>query len=416
MLERQPSRALSTGLPRTHYHDPVAHRFFEDLTELLSEVNDPMVEIRHDLHAHPELSYEEFRTSGVIRDRLVALGWDLAPCPTETGAVATLAGAKAGRRVMLRADIDALPVTEESALSYASSTSGVMHACGHDVHTAALLGVADLLARRRDELAGEFTLVFQPAEEVISGARAMISRGLFENHPVDAVIGAHVVSLAPLGFVGSRPGVMMSRGVTLAVAVSGRGGHAAMAVPEGNVVLAICHLVPRLDEVVAGLTFEGVNCVCSAGVVAVGTKNNVVPRHGLLRGTLRTFTDAQSDEALGRLNELLGEVAAKFDVSCELTIDESVPAVTNDEAVTAIAMASAARVEGVSVITFPPVTPSDDVSEFFAQAPGCYLFVGGAMADGSSGMHHAPDFAIDDGACRVAAGVLAAGAVDLAAR
>lgn len=393
----------------------MARTFTDDLPDLLELVYDPMVEIRHDLHAHPELSFQEHRTTQVVRERLSALGWELRPCPTETGAVARIVGAKPGRRVMVRADIDALPVNEESSLSFASKIEGVMHACGHDVHTAGLLGVADLLARRQNELVGEFTLLFQPAEEVVGGARAMIEGGVLDDNPVDFVIGAHVTSLAPVGLVATRAGIMMSEVHSFSVHLRGRGGHGALSTTEGNVVLAITYLAPRLAEVVSGLTYEGTNCACSAGVLSAGTANNVVPRLALLRGTLRTFTPGQQDQAIARLGNLLDEVESVFSVSCELQLNESTPAVNNNPSVVTRVMESAKKVVGAeNVATFPPVTPSDDVSEFLNRVPGCYLFIGGALADGSSGMHHSPDFSIDDQACRTVAGVLAASAVDLA--
>jgi amidohydrolase len=389
--------------------------FTNDLPELLDAVNGSMVDLRHDLHAHPELAFQEYRTTQVIKDRLAALDFEIRPCPTKTGAVARLVGGRPGSRAMIRADIDGLPVNEERDLPYSSMIEGVMHACGHDVHTASLLGVADILSRRRDELAGEFTLLFQPAEEVIGGAIAMIDGGVMNDNPVDFVIGAHVTSLAPVGVVATRSGILMSDGQTLSVHISGRGGHGAMSTVEGNVVLAVSDIAPRLSAVTEGLVYEGTTCACSAGVIAAGTANNVVPRRALLQGTLRTFTAEQKREALSRLRALLDDVARRFTVTCELRLDVGTPAVVNDADVTAAVRRSAARVIGAeSVIDFPPVTPSDDVSEFLNRVPGCYLFVGGALADGSSGMHHSPDFAIDDRACRVGAGVLVASAVDLA--
>ncbi|HEV3268607.1 MAG TPA: amidohydrolase, partial [Acidimicrobiales bacterium] len=251
----------------------MARSFIDDLPELLDAVHDPMVDLRHDFHAHPELSFDEHRTTRVVKERLVSLGFELRPCPTDTGAVARLVGAKPGKRVMVRADIDALPVTEERGLPYGSQNLGVMHACGHDVHTASLLGVADLLARRREDLAGEFTLLFQPAEEVIGGAKVMIDGGVLDDNPVDYVIGVHVTSLAPVGLVATRAGILMSDGQTLTVRIKGRGGHGAMATTEGNVVLAISHLAPLLGGVVDGLTYEGTDCACSAGVLNAGTAN-----------------------------------------------------------------------------------------------------------------------------------------------
>ena len=374
-----------------------------------------MVDRRHDLHAHPELAFQEVRTTEVIVERLRELGWELFATPTPTGAIAKLRGAHPGRRVLLRADIDALPVHEERDLAYRSRHDGVMHACGHDVHTAALLGVADLLARRQSELAGEYTLVFQPAEESLGGARAMIEGGFFDEHSVDYGLGIHVTSLAPVGVVATRPGVVMSEACSFRVVLRGRGGHGAMASTEGNVVLAVSALAPRLSEVVDNLTFEGANCACSAGVLAAGTANNVVPREATLRGTIRTFTADHVEQTRARLTRLLDEIATTFAVLYELNFDASTPAVHNDAAVTEVALASARSVVGPErVLQLPPTAPSDDVAEFWQRVPGCYLFVGGASSDGTSGMHHSPDFFVDDGALRVAAGVLAHGAITLA--
>ncbi len=387
------------------------------LSRLLDDVDGPMVEIRHDLHAHPELAFEEHRTTRVVARRLEDLGFEIRDCPTPTGVVARLRTAQPGRRVLIRADIDALPVTEErTELSFISRNDGVMHACGHDVHVAGLLGVADLLSRQRDELAGEFILLFQPAEEAIRGARAMIDGGVLEQNPVDVVIGAHVTSLAPVGVVATRPGIMMSYAQPLSVHIEGKGGHGAMSTTDGNVVLAVSELAPRLGEVVDGLIYDGTQCACSAGVLRAGTANNVVPRLAVLEGTLRTFTPEQRADALGRLDTLAADVASRFGVTCDVRVGDGTPAVRNDEQVTARVLASAASVVGdAGVLTVPPATPSDDVSEFLERVPGCYMFIGGALADGSSGMHHAPDFAIDDAACRVVAGVLATAAIDLAA-
>lgn len=393
----------------------MTHSISDDLPELLNEVEGPMVELRHDLHAHPELAFQEHRTTQVVRDRLISLGWELRSCPTNTGAVAVLRGAKPGKRVMVRADIDGLPVVEENHLSHASVNEGIMHACGHDVHTAGLLGIADLLSRRQAELSGEFTLLFQPAEEALGGAMAMIDGGVLHDNPVDYVIGAHVSSLAPLGFVGTKAGIMMSEAASLSVHITGKGGHGAMASVEGNVILAVSHLAPRLGEVIDGLVFEGTNCACSAGVISAGTAMNVVPRHAVLQGTLRTFTPDQRVEALARLEGLLRELETMFVVSCSLELTGLAPAVANNADVFEQVMRSAKKVVGESgFMTIPPFTPSDDVSEFINRVPGCYMFVGGAMANGTSGMHHSPDFNVDDGSCRILAGVLAQSAVDLA--
>lgn len=407
MLATHPSPS-----PNRSYHAYMDQR--TDLEPLIERATPAMVDLRHDLHAHPELSFAEHRTTAVIRDRLLELGWTVAPSPTETGAIATLSGTRPGRRVLVRADIDGLPVQEERDLSYRSTVDGVMHACGHDVHTAALLGVADVLAHA-DDLPGSYTLLFQPAEEGLGGARAMIDSGVLLRHPADVVIGGHVTSLAPTGFVGSRAGIAMSEATAWRVDLEGRGGHGAMAGADGNVVLALSQLASRLGEVVEGLGFEGVSCACSAGILQAGTANNVVPRTALLRGSLRTFTGDQLAEATGRFGNLLDDVERAFAVRCTLSFTGGTPAVVNDASVYESVMASARGVLGDDfVLAMPPTPASDDVSEFLNRVPGCYIFVGGALADGTSGSHHGPDFAVDDASVAIMAHVLSASAIDLA--
>jgi amidohydrolase len=232
---------------------------------------------------------------------------------------------------------------------------------------------------------------------------------------VDVVIGAHVSSLAPLGFVGTKPGVMMSEAASFSIHFEGHGGHGAMASTEGNVILAVSYLAPRLSEIVGGLSFEGTDCACSAGVISAGTAMNVVPRHAVLRGSLRTFTAEQQVEAIKRLRSLMRGVEATYTVTCTLDLYDVAPAVVNDADIYEQVMTAAAKVVGAAgVVTIPPFTPSDDVSEFMNRVPGCYMFIGGANDDGTSGMHHSPDFQVQDGSCRILAGVLAQSAVDLA--
>jgi metal-dependent amidase/aminoacylase/carboxypeptidase family protein len=208
---------------------------------------------------------------------------------------------------------------------------------------------------------------------------------------------------------------MMSEAASISIHIKGQGGHGAMASIEGNVILAVSYLAPRLGEVVDGLSFEGTNCACSAGVINAGTAMNVVPRHAVLKGSLRTFTADQQVEALKRLRSLMRGVEATFSVTCTLDLYDVAPAVVNDADIYEHVVTSATKVVGASgVMTIPPFTPSDDVSEFMNRVPGCYMFIGGANADGSSGMHHSPDFQVQDASCRILAGVLAQSAVDLA--
>ncbi len=384
-----------------------------DIDDLVGAAYPTMVELRHDLHAHPEVSFRERRTTEVIRARLDDLGWTVAPTGLDTGVVATLPGARDGRRVLLRADIDALPVDEEVDVPFRSTHPGVMHACGHDVHTAALLGVAEVLARL-DGLVGPTTLVFQPAEEGLGGARALVEDGLLDRHPADVVLGGHVTSLAPTGIVGVRPGVAMSRGEAFEITLDGTGGHGAMSTREGNVVLALAALLPRLEEVVARLATDGAPCACSAGVVSAGTANNVVPRRATARGTLRTFTPEQRATALERFDALLEQIARDFGVRAHAAWQGLTPAVVNDPTVTARVRAALVTALGdAHVVDLPPTSASDDVAELLERVPGCYLFVGGAPSDRPVGMHHAPDFFVEDASLRVMARSLLAGAIEL---
>jgi len=389
--------------------------FSADLPQLLERATDDMIDLRHDLHAHPELAYLEHRTTQVITDRLRSLEWDIQPCPTETGAVAVLDTGRPGKTVLIRADIDGLPVTEERELSFRSTTDDVMHACGHDVHTAALLGLADVIGQRRESLGGKFVVLFQPAEESLGGAKRMIDGGVLRDLGVDYAIGAHVTSLAPVGIVASRPGVIMSEANGFRVDIRGKGGHGAMASSEGNVVLAVSALAHKVGGAVHELSYDGGACACSAGVITAGTANNVVPRHATLQGTLRTFTDEQTTEARRRLDAILNEISTEYAVECTFHITSTTPRVENHVAVNERVEASARKVVGDDFVwRIPPASPSDDMSEFLRAVPGAYIFIGGGLADGSSGMHHSPDFAIDDAAVPMVASVLATAAVDLA--
>jgi amidohydrolase len=378
---------------------------------------DDMVDVRRWLHAHPELSFEEHRTSSMVRERMTALGATVERCPTETGAVFSFDGGVPGHTVLIRGDIDALPVTEEVDLPFRSVHDGVMHACGHDAHTAMLLGVADSFAGRLESLPGRYIFLFQPAEERVGGAKAMIEGGVLDDLSPTRALGCHVISLLPVGTVGMRSGIAMADAQALRIELSGAGGHGSTASTQGNVILAVSDLAASLPGVVEGITFEGVAGACNAGVVQAGTALNVLPRTAHLEGTLRTFTPEQKTDACGRLQALCDRVAERFEVEVDLAIGADAPPVTNDPAVTQLVEAAARRSLPVEqVITLPPLPASDDVSEFLNRVPGCYFFVGAARADGTSGMHHSPTFSIDEEALRVGATVLADAAVELARR
>ena len=387
----------------------------DDLAVRVDARFDEAVDLRRDLHRTPELSLAEHRTTAVLRERAAALGLREVGCGTQTGLALLLEGGRPGRTVLVRADIDALPVTEEVDVPFRSTVDGVMHACGHDAHTAILDGVGALLAARAEDLPGRYLLVYQPAEELLGGALRMIEGGLLEAVAPDAVTGLHVTSLLPTGLVGIRSGVAMSIAQRLEVAISGVGGHGAMAQTEGNVILAAAALASRLGDAAQGMEYEDTPCACSAGLVRAGTAANVVPRHAVVSGSLRTFTDEQHLQGVERLRALCAEIAAAHRVEVNLDLPPAVPAVVNDAAVTGhVRGAIEATLGSSAVIDMPPSPPSDDVSEFLQRVPGCYFFVGARPGPGLPPMHHAPDFAIDEGCLRVGMRSLTAAAVRLA--
>jgi amidohydrolase len=316
---------------------------------------------------------------------------------------------------VLRGDIDALPVQEPAARSWGSEVEGLMHACGHDVHVGSVLGAASVLASRREELPGRYIFLFQPGEEALCGGKVMVDGGALTVMEGASLVGFHVTSVIPTGMVALRAGIAMSEAHSLRITLRGPGGHGAVPTATGDVIRATAELVGRLGSVVAGLSYEGTDCVCSAGTLRAGTAVNVVPTSAVLTGTLRTFTDPQRVDAVGRLERLCAEVAAELGVSVDLELPEHTPAVVNDPDAVALVEAEAKAVLGdPAVLRMPPAAPSDDVSEFLAHLPGCYFFVGGAAADGSSGMHHSPSFFVEDDALRVGANVLVRGALALA--
>ena len=381
----------------------------------IGAVFDDMVDLRRSVHRRPELAFAEDATTALIRDRMAALGIDELARFTATGGIFALDGGRPGRTVVLRADIDALPIHEKEH-PLASRVDGVMHACGHDVHVAALLGVASVLAPRREELPGRFIFLFQPGEEALCGAKTMVEAGALDVLAGSHLVGFHVTSQAPTGLVALRQGIAMSEAHSLHITVSGPGGHGAIRTGRGDVIQATADLVTRLDSVAEGLDYEGAQCVCSAGTLSAGTAVNVVPTTARVSGTLRTFTDEQRADAFGRLRDLCAAIGSSHEVSVQLEVPEHTPAVVNDAAVTDLVEAEARAILGPDgVFRMPPASPSDDVSEFLDHLPGCYFFVGGASADGSSGMHHSPSFSVEDEALRVGAGVLLRSAMALAA-
>ncbi len=381
------------------------------------DILDEVVDNRRHLHRHPEVGFEERSTSDFIRKRLVELGVQLLECPTETGALGLLDSGRPGRTVMLRADIDALPILEDSGVAFSSDSDGRMHACGHDAHTAILLGVARTLSEQAESLTGRYVFVFQPAEEIVQGAKAMIEKGFFDRVQPDAAVGLHVWSTFDSGTVVTRPGVLWGGSDAFNIALSGPGGATYMMARAGNVVAAQAFLVERLHTVVEGLEHEGTPCNCLVGgVTADGGTWNVVPPSVRLRGSLRTFTRDMREEALDRLRGLLLETETEFSLQTRFEISHGTIPIQNDPDVTRVVDETARELVGdrASRLGRPMVT-SDDMAEFLAHVPGCYFMLGARPPDAETPpAHHSPGFRIDEDAFQVGVRVLTASAARLA--
>jgi amidohydrolase len=387
-----------------------------DTAAAIDAVYDEMVDLRRAVHRQPELAFAEHATTALIRDRMAALGIGELTRVLDTGGIFALDGGRPGRSVVLRADIDALPIHEEATGSSPSDIDGVMHACGHDIHVASLLGVAHALSARREELPGRYIFLFQPAEEALCGAKRMLEAGALDLMADARLVGFHVTSQIPTGIVALREGIAMSEAHALRITLVGPGGHGAIPTAKGDVIKATAELVTRLGTVATGMTYEGASCVCSAGMLSAGTAVNVVPTTATVSGTLRTFTEEQRQEAFLRLQAVCDVIADSHGVVVELAFPEHTPQVVNDSRVTDLVEAASREVLGRElVIRMPPASPSDDVSEFLNHLPGCYFFVGGANVEGTSGMHHSPTFSVEDEALRVGAGVVLRSAIAMAA-
>jgi amidohydrolase len=382
-----------------------------------TRVLDEVVDTRRHLHRHPEVSFEEHETSRFVEARLREIGLDVRECPTDTGAVAVLDTGRPGRTVMLRADIDALPILEDSGVDFASRSEGRMHACGHDAHTAILLGAARALAERAEDLTGSYLFCFQPAEEIISGAREMIAKGLFERHHPDVTIGLHMASWLPSGTVSTRPGLLWAGGDIFEIKILGPGGHGGMMKRIGNVISAQAFLLERLYSVVDGLEYEGTGCHCTVGDVITDGTWNVVPRSVRVRGSVRTFTPELRDEALQRLRDLMLEADTEFQVSSELKLVHSVVPVLNDPNVTATVLDVGRQLIGERASRLgKPLTLGDDMAEFLTRIPGCYFMVGACPPDAEvPPAHHSPTFRIDEASFATGVRMMVATAAELAA-
>lgn len=370
---------------------------------------------RRHLHAHPEISFQEHETAAYIARKLATFGDGLEiGHPTPTSVLATLRGSKpGGRRIALRADIDALPILEESGLPFASENPGAMHACGHDGHTAVLLAVARGLAERRHDLAGEIRFVFQHAEELPpGGAREIVATGALDG--VDSVLGCHLMSTFDAGLVSVSAGPVMAAADFFDVQLEGVGGHGAFPHETVDPIAIAAEIVSSLQHVVARTVDPLQAAVCSVTRIHAGTANNVIPSSISFGGTLRCFDAGVRALLHERLRTLVEGIAAAHRAKATVTIDPAFDPVVNDGALAARVEASARRAAGDDRFQrIPPMMGGEDFSVYADVAPITYWFVGARNpAVGAEWPHHHARFTIDEAALQTAIAVMAQAAVD----
>ena len=389
----------------------ITDNFLEKANDLFSYTQN----LRRDFHQHPELGFEEFRTAKIVSQELTELGLEVTTGVGKTGVVAILEGNYPGPVILMRFDMDALPVTEETGASYASLTPGLMHACGHDGHTALGLTTARILAAHREEIHGKIKFAFQPAEEGRGGAEAMIKDGVLQNPKVDAALGLHLWNQLPVGNAAVTPGAFMAGSDEFTITITGKGGHGAS--PEASIdpIVAAAQVVLALQTIVARNVPPQAAVVISVTQVQAGTAFNIIPPESLLKGTIRYFDKEVHQRVTQRMEEIVTHVAAGFECSSTIEIIPMTPVVFNDSDIAQIVTSTGNQViENINIKSEYKSTVSEDMSLFLEQVPGCFFFVGSANPEkGLDFGHHHPKFDFDESVLPVAAAWIAAAAVNL---
>ncbi|WP_237213770.1 M20 aminoacylase family protein [Falsiroseomonas oryziterrae] len=370
----------------------------EDLAPLVPA----MTAWRQDLHRHPELGFEERRTAAFVAETLRGFGIEVAEGIARTGVVGTVRGRPGNRAIALRADMDALAMTEATGLAYASATPGRMHACGHDGHTAMLLGAAHWLARHRDRFAGTVHLVFQPAEESLGGARVMVEEGLLDRFPVDAIYGLHNLPGLLLGTIAVPKGPVLASSDTWEVSFRGAGTHGAKPHLGTDAALAAAQFVTALQAIASREVDPLGTAVVSVGHIAAGdaAAPNVIPAQVFLKGTARALDEAVRSHVETRIAEIAHAVAALHRLQAEPRYIRRLSPTVNHATQAAMMVRAAQACAGPAMTRddHPPITAGEDFSEFLARIPGAYAWLGTGDPAHPEGWHHNPHFDFNDAA------------------
>lgn len=379
----------------------------------LEAIYPDMVAWRRHLHRNPELSYQEERTAAFVAEKLVSWGLEVRTGVGGHGVIGTVKGAKPGPAVALRADLDALPIQDAKECDYASAVPGVMHACGHDAHTAALLGLAKLFQEEKEELAGEVRFLFQPAEELSPGGAApMILDGALEG--IDAVYGVHLWTPFPSGTVYSRPGPIMAAADEFSIRIKGKGGHGALPHETVDSVVVGAHLVVNLQSIVSRFVDPLTPCVITTGSFHAGSGFNVIAESCKMSGTVRTFDTGLRDRVRERMARTVQDSSVMFGAAADFDYKQGYPPVVNPkEEVERFFRVAGEQFGSESVQECAPVMAGEDFAYYLQKVPGCFMFVGAGNRElGIEAPHHHPAFDIDEASMLQAAQLLHAMARD----
>jgi hippurate hydrolase len=373
------------------------------LREQVATVLPEMIALRQRIHQHPELAFEERLTSDLVAERLAAWGYAVHRGLGRTGVVGTLRSGHGTKAIGLRADMDALPITETTGLPYASRHPGRMHACGHDGHAATLLAAARVLAQTR-AFSGTLHLIFQPAEEGPGGALRMIDDGLFERFPCDAVFALHNAPGQPLGTLSFRSGPTLASADRAVITLRGQGGHGAMPHQAQDPIVAGASLVMALQSIVARNVDPLQSAVVTVGMFQAGTANNVIPGSATLDLSVRALDRGVRELLRRRIHELAQAQAASLGVTAEVAYEDGYPVLVNAPEETAFAQQVAVELLGPErvLVDKPPVMGSEDFAFMLERRPGCYFFLGNGDGEGSC-MVHNPGYDFNDAAMETGA-------------
>ncbi len=373
-------------------------------------MRDELVARRRDLHMHPELAFEEFRTAGIVAEELNKLGLEVQTGVGKTGVVGMLEGPEDGPTILVRADMDALPILEENDFAYKSTVPGKMHACGHDGHTTIGLGVAKLLSQHRDQIKGRIKFVFQPAEEAVGGAKAMVADGVLNDPRPDVSVGLHLWNGMPLGRLGVADGPVMAGASTFTVKIIGKGGHAASPQQAVDPVVCAAQIITAFQSVVSRNVSPLDSAVVSVTWMQAGTAFNIIPQEVELRGTVRTFKMDVHDMVIERMRAIASGIAQGMGCSVDFQSIEGVLPVSNDPQVSERLRGVFRRYVGDEGLDLNErTTGSEDVGFFMSDIPGMYFFVGAEAPNRTEYYgHHHPRFDFDENALPLSVALMSA--------